>query len=180
MAASNSIETDFSEKVIIITGSMKIVIFIYFKILNFKLTLGGNTGIGYETVLGLAKLNANLIMACRDKKRSEVARDKIIEITKNQKVSFEELDLASLQSIRSFVKIFREKWNRLDILINNAGVFLSEYTKTSDGFEAHFGINHLGHFLLTNLLIDLLEKTASSRIINVSSELHRCKNMVDY
>ena len=107
-------------------------------------------------------------MACRDRKRSEIARDKIIEITKNQKVLFEELDLASFQSIWSFEKMFKEKWNRLDNLINNAGVFLSEYSKTVDGFEAHFGINHLGHFLLTNLLIDVIVKTLSSRIINLS------------
>jgi NAD(P)-dependent dehydrogenase (short-subunit alcohol dehydrogenase family) len=116
-------------------------------------------------------------MACRDKQRSEVARDKIIEITKNKKVYFEVLDLASFESIRCFVKIFKEKWNRLDILINNAGVFLSEYTKTVDGYEAHFGINHLGHFLLTNLLIDFIIKTGSSRVINLSSELHKCKTI---
>lgn len=136
--------------------------------------LGANTGIGFETALALAKLNHIVILACRDKIRAEAARDKIIEITKNEKVSFEELDLGSLKSIRKFSIKFKATYSRLNILVNNAGVFNSHYSKTEDGFESHFGINHLGHFLLTNLLLDLIKKSGPSRIINVSSDLHKC------
>ena len=125
--------------------------------------------------MALAKRKAFVTLACRDRQRGQAAADKIIEITKNLNVFVEELDLASLQSIRNFAKKFKEKSKQLDILINNAGVFISQYTKTQDGFESHFGVNHLGHFLLTNLLLDLIKSSAPSRIINLSSDLHKSK-----
>jgi NAD(P)-dependent dehydrogenase (short-subunit alcohol dehydrogenase family) len=83
-----------------------------------------------------------------------------------------ELDLANLESVRRFAERFRESHSRLDLLINNAGVMMPPYTKTADGFELQFGTNHLGHFALTGLLIDLAKNTPGSRIVNVSSSAH--------
>lgn len=133
---------------------------------------GANTGIGFNTALDLAKRGATIICACRDKTRTEQAIEQIKSTSNSKNVFFEELDLASLDSVRKFAKSFREKYQKLDILVNNAGVWMTEYSKTKDGFEMHFGVNHLGHFLLTNLLLDLLIKSGPSRIVNVSSELH--------
>jgi NAD(P)-dependent dehydrogenase (short-subunit alcohol dehydrogenase family) len=83
-----------------------------------------------------------------------------------------ELDLANLESVRSFVKEFKKDFDRLDLLINNAGVMIPPYSRTADGFELQFGTNHLGHFALTGLLLDLINATPGSRIINVSSTAH--------
>jgi NAD(P)-dependent dehydrogenase (short-subunit alcohol dehydrogenase family) len=157
--ASNNEDIKLDGKVVVITGA--------------------NAGIGYETAIALAKKNAHVTLACRDLTRAQEAANKIKEISKNQNIFIEELDLASLQSIRDFAKNFKEKSNRLDILINNAGVFMSRYSKTNEGFELHFGVNHLGHFLLTNLLLDLIKNSAPSRIINLSSDLHKSKIVVD-
>jgi len=136
---------------------------------------GANCGIGYETALDLAKRNARIILACRDPKRAQDAVEKIKTESKNENVEFEQLDLASLKSIRDFSERINKKPTKLDILINNAGLSGDGPIKrTEDGFETVFGVNHLGPFLLTNLLLDLLKKSAPSRIINVSSEAHSC------
>lgn len=97
--------------------------------------------------------------------------------THNNDIVIKKLDLASFKSIEAFVKDVYETEERLDILINNAGVLANSYRKTEDGFELHFGINFLGHFLLTNLLLDLLKKSSPSRIIHVSSIGHRYGNI---
>ncbi|XP_023177894.2 retinol dehydrogenase 13-like isoform X2 [Drosophila hydei] len=133
---------------------------------------GSNTGIGKETVLELARRGATVYMACRDKARTEIARLEIIEETKNNNIFFRELDLASLDSIRKFVADFKNEEDKLHILINNAGVMRCPRMLTKDGFEMQLGVNHMGHFLLTNLLLDLLKKGAPSRIVNVSSLAH--------
>lgn len=122
--------------------------------------------------MSLAKRGARVILACRDKKKADEAASRIIEKTKNEKIIVEYLDLADLSSIRTFAEKMNQTLKRLDILINNAGMMQCPYWKTKDGFEMQFGVNHLGHFLLTNLLLDLLKKTNSSRIVNVSSLAH--------
>jgi NAD(P)-dependent dehydrogenase (short-subunit alcohol dehydrogenase family) len=110
---------------------------------------GANCGIGYETALELAKRNAHVILACRDPKRGQDAVDKIKEETKNEKVELELLDLGSLKSIKDFSERIKAKLEKLDILINNAGIAgVPTRAQTSDGFESIFGVNHLGLFTL--------------------------------
>ena len=131
---------------------------------------GANRGIGKAAAKEIAKLDAKVYMACRSLDSANEAREEIIKETKNGKVFVLELDLASVESINKFVKSFKEKEDRLDILVNNAGI--SSHTKklNAAGVEMTFAINVLGHHYLTKLLIDLLEKSSSSRIINVASE----------
>ncbi|XP_059612876.1 retinol dehydrogenase 14-like [Phlebotomus argentipes] len=134
---------------------------------------GANTGIGKETALDLARRGAKVYMACRDKGRGEEARLEVIEKSGNPHVLFRPLDLASLASVRTFVENFKNEEARLDVLINNAGVMMiPNKNLTEDGFEMQIGVNHMAHFLLTNLLLDLLKKSAPSRIVTVSSLAH--------
>ena len=133
---------------------------------------GANTGIGYEAALDFAKRGANLILACRNEKLGNEAVEKIKAESKNENVQLELLDLGSLANTRAFAERILAKWNRLDILVNNAGLAGVDYKLTADGFETHFQVNYLSHFLLTRLLLDLLKKSAPSRIINVSSLAH--------
>ena len=133
---------------------------------------GANTGIGKETALDLAGRGARVILACRNVPKAQQVAEEILKKTGSNKVIVKELDLASLKSVRSFAHDINETEDRLDILINNAGVMRCPYWKTEDGFEMQFGVNHLGHFLLTNLLLGLLQRSQPSRIINVSSLAH--------
>ncbi|XP_068729843.1 retinol dehydrogenase 13-like [Montipora capricornis] len=133
---------------------------------------GANTGIGRETALDLAGRGARVILACRNVPKAQEVADEILKKTGNSKVLVKELDLASLKSVRNFARDINETEERLDILINNAGIMRCPYWKTEDGFEMQLGVNHLGHFLLTNLLLDLLQRSQPSRIINVSSLAH--------
>ena len=135
---------------------------------------GANAGIGKETALDLAKRGARVIMACRDLKRSEAALNDIVERTGSKKVVLKQLDLASMKSIRKFAEDINKNEPELHVLINNAGVgCLPQLERTEDGFEMIMGVNHLGHFLLTNLLLDLLKKSSPSRIVVVSSMSHK-------
>ncbi|KAH8339679.1 hypothetical protein KR074_002933 [Drosophila pseudoananassae] len=133
---------------------------------------GCNTGIGKETALELAKRGARVYMACRDPGRCETARLDIMKKSQNQQLFNRTLDLGSLQSVRNFVERFKAEETRLDLLINNAGVMACPRSLTADGFEQQLGVNHLGHFLLTNLLLDRLKQSAPSRIVVVSSAAH--------
>jgi NAD(P)-dependent dehydrogenase (short-subunit alcohol dehydrogenase family) len=134
---------------------------------------GANTGIGFETAVALAEKNATVIMACRNRQKAEDAMARIRERTSDAKPEFIELDLASLASVESFAETFRAGHDRLDLLINNAGVMIPPFGTTEDGFELQFGCNHLGHFALTGRLLDLLEATPDARVVNVSSMAHR-------
>lgn len=133
---------------------------------------GANTGIGRETALNLAGRGARVILACKNLEKAQLAAEEIQKTTGNTKVFVKELDLASLKSVRNFAEDVHQSEDRVDILVNNAAIMRCPYWKTQDGFEMQFGVNHLGHFLLTNLLLDMLERSQPSRIINVSSLAH--------
>ncbi|KAM6466793.1 retinol dehydrogenase 12-like isoform 1-T3 [Liasis olivaceus] len=142
--------------------------------LNGKVVVitGANTGIGKETAQDLARRGAKVILACRDMAKAEKAVHEIRTKTGNQEVMAKQLDLADTKSIREFASNFLKEEKELHILINNAGVMMCPYSKTADGFEMQFGVNHLGHFLLTFLLIERLKQSAPARIVNVSSRAH--------
>jgi NAD(P)-dependent dehydrogenase (short-subunit alcohol dehydrogenase family) len=132
---------------------------------------GANSGIGLETAVDLAKRNARVILACRSVERGETAAVEVRKRSGNNNAVFVQLDLASLDSVRKFAAKILEEEPRIDILINNAGVMaIPNRTLTQDGFEMQFGTNHLGHFLLTNLLLDRIKEAPSARIVSVSSK----------
>ena len=133
---------------------------------------GANTGIGKATAIDLAKRNARVILACRSQEKGKKAEVDVRRESGNNDVHFRQLDLSSFASIRKFAKEVLEEESRVDILINNAGVMYTPYMKTEDGFEMQFGVNHLGHFLLTNLLLDRIKQAPEGRIVNVSSLGH--------
>ena len=135
---------------------------------------GGNSGIGLETAVDLAKRNAKVILACRSVEKGEKAVVDVKKRSGNNNVVFVQLDLASLDSVRDFAAKILEDVPQIDILINNAGVMMiPERRLTKDGFEMQFGTNHLGHFLLTNLLLERIKEAPSARIVNVSSIAYR-------
>ncbi|XP_059505207.1 retinol dehydrogenase 12 isoform X2 [Stegostoma tigrinum] len=136
------------------------------------LITGANTGIGKETARELSQRGARVIIACRDLTKAEAAADEIQRDTGNKQVIVRELDLANTESVHQFAENVIKEEKLISILINNAGVMMCPYTKTTDGFEMQFGVNHLGHFLLTYLLLDLMKRSAPARIINVSSFAH--------
>ncbi len=139
---------------------------------------GGNTGIGKATAVDLARRDARVILACRSVEKGEKAVVDVHRESGSDNVIFHQLDLASLASIRQFVAQILEEEPRIDILINNAGIFGCPYWKTKDGFEMQFRVNHLGHFLLTNLLLDRIKEAPAARIVNMSSSLHkRCEGI---
>ena len=131
---------------------------------------GANTGIGKETAVDLAKRKARVIMACRSADRGERAVEDVKRLSGNDKVEYRHLDLASLASVRQFAEEILQEETPIDILINNAGIMRCPYWRTEDGFEMQFGVNHLGHFLLTNLLLERLKQAPVARIVNVSSK----------
>ena len=134
---------------------------------------GSNTGIGLETAAALARHGAHVVMACRDQGKGRAAAARIAADGASGTLDVMVLDLADLASVRSFCDAFHERYDRLDLLINNAGVMWPPASKTVDGFELQFGTNHLGHFALTGRLLDLLRRTSGSRVVTVSSVSHR-------
>lgn len=131
---------------------------------------GANTGIGYETAADLAKRGAKVIIACRNEEKARRAVDRLKNETKNPNISYKILNLASLKSVCKFAEEIIQTEPRLDILINNAGLYVVPGPAfTDDGLEAVMQTNYYGHFLLTNLLLDLLKKSGPSRIVNVAS-----------
>jgi len=138
---------------------------------------GGNSGIGKETARVMSKAGATVFLPCRDQKKADEAAEEVKNLSKNDKVFGMVLDLTSLESIRNFANEFNSKNIPLHILFNNAGVMATPYSKTKDGFEFQFGINHLGHFLLTNLLLDRLKQGTPSRVVCVSSDAYKMGKM---
>ena len=139
---------------------------------------GANSGLGYESTLALAEKGALVVMACRNLEKGRKALENIKTVVPSAQLDLMELDLADLKSIHAFAAAFKGKYDRLDVLLNNAGVMLTPRRLTADGFESQFGINHLGHFALTGLLLDLLLKTPESRVVAVSSQMHVDGKMV--
>jgi retinol dehydrogenase 12 len=137
------------------------------------LVTGGNSGIGKEAALGLARLGATVIIVCRNRSKGEAAVSEMRGKSVNENVDLLVADLSSMQSVRELAQTFLEKYSELHVLINNAGTYLPKRVVTVDGYEAVFATNHLGHFLLTNLVLDRLKASAPSRIINVTSDAHR-------
>ena len=143
---------DLSGKVIIITGA--------------------NSGIGFEAAREFARKGAEVIFGSRNQTKAENALEKIQSEIPDSKLAFIDLNLASLESIHNFAERFNANYQKLDILLNNAGIMLVPYQLTEDGFEQNLGINHLGHFALTGLLVRKLTSTQGSRIVNISSNAH--------
>lgn len=133
---------------------------------------GGNAGIGYVTAQQLAKQGARVIMGCRRLSEGEKAKQALLTHHPSSQIDLLELDLANLASVRNFAETFRARYDQLHGLVNNAGVMFTPRGQTKDGFETQLGVNHLGHFLLTELLLPLLKKSAPSRLVILSSCYH--------
>lgn len=139
---------------------------------------GASTGLGSETARALAARGAQVVLAVRDRARGESAMAAIRDTVSDAALDMALLDLASLVSVRSFASQLLRRYERIDVLINNAGVMYSPLERTVEGFELQFGTNHLGHFLLTNLLVPAILTAAPSRIVNLSSGGHRGSDIV--
>jgi NAD(P)-dependent dehydrogenase (short-subunit alcohol dehydrogenase family) len=136
---------------------------------------GANTGLGYETAAALADHGARVVLAVRDLDKGKDAAAQITAQSPDAEVALQELDLTSLESIRAAAEQLRSEHDRIDLLINNAGVMYTPKANTKDGFELQFGTNHLGHFAFTGLLLDRLLPVAGSRVVTVSSVGHRIR-----
>lgn len=133
---------------------------------------GANTGLGRAAAKEFATRGASVVMACRDINKCRRVRRTLMTETENKRIVCEELDLASLESVRNFASRVNESIKKIDILVNNAGVMRCPKLLTKDGFEMQLGVNHLGHFYLTLLLLDKIKAAAPSRVVNVSSTAH--------
>jgi len=136
------------------------------------LVTGATTGIGKMTALGLARLGPTLVLVGRDPARAEAARAEIAQASGNPNVEVLLADLASQASIRKLALDFQAKHDRLHVLVNNAGAIRMERALTVDGVESTLAVNHLAYFLLVNLLLDVMKKSAPARIVNVASKVH--------
>ena len=136
---------------------------------------GANTGLGYETALALADHGAHVVLAVRNLDKGKDAAARITAQSPHADVALAELDLTSLESVRAAAEQLRSAHDRIDLLINNAGVMWTPKSTTKDGFELQFGTNHLGHFAFTGLLLDRLLPVAGSRVVTVSSVGHRIR-----
>ncbi|MFV1988466.1 MAG: oxidoreductase [Gemmatimonadota bacterium] len=134
---------------------------------------GANAGLGLETARVLGLKGARVILASRNEMRATAALERLRATGGATRFEFQHLDLSALSSVRTFAERFRSKSDRLDLLINNAGVMIPPFSRTADGFELQFGVNYLGHFALTGLLFDRLAATPGSRVVSLSSMAHR-------
>ncbi|HKK45707.1 MAG TPA: SDR family oxidoreductase [Balneolaceae bacterium] len=134
---------------------------------------GANSGIGKEIVRAFARQGAYVIMICRNEKRALKAQQELIQDTGHSGIEVMLADLALQHDIRSVAKKTADKFNKIDVLVNNAGLISGKREETIDGIERTLAVNHLAPFLLTNLLLDQLKKAAEARVINVASEAHR-------
>jgi NAD(P)-dependent dehydrogenase (short-subunit alcohol dehydrogenase family) len=133
---------------------------------------GANTGIGYEMARALARKRATVILACRNEEKGQAAVRQIRREVPNARAELLQIDLSELASVRRFADQFTNRYDRLDILINNAGIMATPFARTADGFELQFATNHLGHFALTGLLLACILHTPGARVVTVSSWGH--------
>ena len=136
------------------------------------LITGATDGIGKETAKCLAEYNAQVILVGRDQKKGGAVRKELIAQTGNDQINFMRADLSNMNAIQKLSVEIHKKYNKLNVLINNVGAFFAKREITDEGFEKTFALNHLGYFLLTKLLLDLIKKSTDARIINVSSRAH--------
>lgn len=138
---------------------------------------GANNGIGFETTIGLAEAGIHVIMACRSQGKAEAAKADILSQVPGASLDIMVLDLSDLASVRAFAEAFKARYRGLDVLINNAGILLYAAKTNGEGVELQFATNHLGHFLLTALLIELIPDDPASRIVSLSSIAHKGANI---
>ena len=136
------------------------------------LVTGGNIGLGFETVKALASKGAHVLLAARNEEKGKAAVTEVQKLVPNARVELLRLDLASQRSIRTAAAEVGKKFSQLDFLINNAGIMAMPEMKTEDGFESQFGVNHLGHWSLTGLLMDNLMAAEQARVVTVTSTAH--------
>ncbi|KAI4468880.1 phosphatidylinositol-glycan biosynthesis class f protein-related [Holotrichia oblita] len=136
------------------------------------LITGGCSGLGFETAKELAARGATLILTCRDYEKGQKAADKIKRNTRDAKIDLKLLDISEMANVRRFAMLIKKYYNRIDVLINNAGIIFQPKITTSEGFELTLATNYLGPFLLTHLLLPLLRQSSNGRIINLSSLSH--------
>ncbi|KGA96659.1 short-chain dehydrogenase [Alkalihalobacillus alcalophilus ATCC 27647 = CGMCC 1.3604] len=134
---------------------------------------GANSGMGLATTIELAKEGFHVVMACRNEQKAKEAREQAVTESGSDLIDVIPCDLGSINSIVEFVKEIERRYEQIDRLINNAGVVSLKKEYTTDGFEAMIGVNHLGHFLLSNLLLNVMKKSTEARIINVSSGAYK-------
>jgi retinol dehydrogenase 14 len=137
------------------------------------LITGANSGMGKATAASLADTGARVVMLCRDKTRGEAALLEVLKQNETRKIDLMLCNLADMKDIRRFTEEFKKKYNRLDVLVNNAGVITMDRRETVDGLELQFGVNHIGHFLMTLRLIDVILQTNNARIVVVGSGAHK-------
>ncbi|MFF4346584.1 oxidoreductase [Streptomyces sp. NPDC001530] len=138
---------------------------------------GANSGLGYVTARELARKGARVVLACRSEVRGAEAEDRLVAEVPGADVEFVRLDLGQLDSVREFTAVYGRAYERLDLLVNNAGVMALPHGRTADGFETQFGVNHLGHFALTGLLMPSLLSTPGARVVTLSSMVHAMANI---
>lgn len=136
---------------------------------KIAIVTGGNSGLGYETALGLAKKDVEVILACRNLQKAEEAKSRIINVYPKAKIKVTKVDVSRLREVKEFVSQFQKQYKKLDLLVNNAGIMMSPFKVTEDGFENQLATNYIGHFALTGLLLPVLTGTPGSRIITLSS-----------
>lgn len=140
---------------------------------DIAIVTGANSGVGFEVSAGLAQKDYKVVMACRNIEKAKNAKNEILVRSPDADIDILQLDLSDFKSVHNFATHFKKRYSKLNLLVNNAGVLFNKPTKNKAGVEMHFATNHLGHFLLTSLLIELIPDSSDSRVISLSSEAHK-------
>ena len=137
-----------------------------------KIVTGANSGVGYEVSKGLLKNGFHVVMACRNLEKANQAKKQILSDLPSSKLDVMPVDLSDFESIKTFAQEFKSKFKRLDILVNNAGILFNKPKRNTANIEMQLATNHLGHFLLTSLIIELMPDSKDSRVVSLSSLAH--------